>query len=56
MIRSSTPRITRECDHHADHPAYPPNDTLVLDEDPVTGLLLFAGPSAPGLHTLVVLP
>jgi hypothetical protein len=24
MIRSSTPRITRECDHHADHPAYPP--------------------------------
>jgi hypothetical protein len=37
-------------------PPTPPNDTLVLDEDPVTGLLLFAGPSAPGLHTLVVLP
>jgi hypothetical protein len=33
-----------------------PSDMLVLDEDPVTVLLLFASPSASGLHKPVVLP
>jgi hypothetical protein len=28
---------------------------LMLDEDPVTVLLLFAGPNAPGLNTPVML-
>jgi hypothetical protein len=40
----------RECDHRADHPGHP-SDMLVLDEDPVTVLLLFACPSTPGPHT-----
>ena len=46
-IRSSTPRITASVTIAPITPATP-NDMLVLDEDPVTGLLLFAGPSAPG--------
>ena len=49
------PRITASVAIALVTPATP-NDMLVLDEDTVTVLLLFACPSALGLHTPVVLP
>jgi hypothetical protein len=55
MIRSSMPKITASVTIAPITPATS-NDMLVLDEDPVTVLLLFASPSASGLHKPVVLP
>jgi hypothetical protein len=55
MIRSSMPKITASVTIAPITPATS-NDMLVLDEDPVTVLLLFASPSASGLHNPVVLP